>query len=102
MFSDHLDDIAEIQWRFSPAIAIIVLGMLAIPLSHSAPRESRGGRVILGILTYTIYANILYMWRSWIANGDLPPVLGLWWVHLLVFITAMAWLKRQHRMVGKG
>jgi len=102
MFSAHLDDIAEIQWRFSPAIAIIVLGMLAIPLSHSAPRESRGGRVILGILTYTIYANILYVWRSWIANGDLPPVLGLWWVHLLVFITALVWLKRQGRMVGKG
>ncbi len=102
MLSAQLEDIAEIQWRVSPAIAIIVLGMLAIPLSHSAPREGRGGRVILGILTYTIYANILYMWRSWIAKGDLPPVLGLWWVHLVVFIIALIWLKRQGRMVGRG
>ena len=102
MRSARVEDIAEVQWRVSPAIAVIVLGMLAIPLSHSAPREGRGGRVILGILTYTIYANILYMWRSWIAEGDLPPVLGLWWVHLLVFIVALAWLKRQGRMVGKG
>lgn len=102
MLSAHLEEIAEIQWRVSPAIAIIVLGMLAIPLSHSAPREGRGGRVILGILTYTVYANILYMWRSWIAKGDLPPVLGLWWVHLLVFIAALVWLKRQGRMVGMG
>ena len=102
MLSAQLEDIAEIQWRVSPAIAILVLGMLAIPLSHSAPREGRGGRVILGILTYTIYANILYMWRSWIAEGDLPPVLGLWWIHLLVFIAALVWLKRQGRMVGKG
>lgn len=102
MLSAQLEDIAEIQWRVSPAIAIIVLGMLAIPLSHSAPREGRGGRVILGILTYTIYANVLYMWRSWIAKGDLPPVLGLWWVHLVVFIIALIWLKRQGRMVGRG
>ncbi len=102
LFSDQLEEIAEIQWRVSPAIAIIVLGMLAIPLSHSAPREGRGGRVILGILAYTIYANVLYMWRSWIAKGDLPPALGLWWVHLLVFIAALAWLKRQGRMVGKS
>ncbi len=102
MLSARLEDIAEIQWRVSPAIAIIVLGMLAIPLSHSAPREGRGGRVILGILTYTVYANVLYMWRSWIAKGDLPPVLGLWWVHLLVFGAALIWLKRQGRMVGKG
>jgi len=102
MFSARVEDIAEIQWRFSPAIAIIVLGMLAIPLSHSAPREGRGGRVMLGVLTYTIYANILYMWRAWIARGDLPPVLGLWLVHLLVFIAAVVWLKRQGRIVGRG
>ena len=102
MFSAQVEDIAEIQWRFSPAIAIIVLGMLAIPLSHSAPREGRGGRVMLGVLTYTIYANILYMWRAWIARGDLPPVLGLWLVHLLVFIAAVVWLKRQGRIVGRG
>ncbi len=102
MFSAQVEDIAEIQWRFSPAIAIIVLGMLAIPLSHSAPREGRGGRVMLGVLTYTIYANILSMWRAWIARGDLPPVLGLWLVHLLVFIAAVVWLKRQGRIVGRG
>ena len=102
MRSANVEDIAEVQWRVSPAIAVIVLGILAIPLSHSAPREGRGGRVILGILTYTIYANILYMWRSWIAEGDLPPVLGLWWVHLLVFIVALIWLSRQGRIVGKG
>lgn len=102
LLSAQLEDIAEIQWRVSPAIAIIVLGLLAIPLSHSAPGEGRGGRVILGILAYTIYANVLYMWRSWIASGDLPPALGLWWVHLLVFTAALLWLKRQGRMVGKG
>ncbi len=102
MLSSNPEEIAEIQWRVSPAIAIIVLGLLAIPLSHSAPREGRGGRVILGILTYTVYANALYMWRSLIAKGDLPPAMGMWWVHLLVFIVALVWLKRQGRMVGKG
>ena len=76
LYSAQLEEIAEMQWRVSPAIAIIVLGMLAIPLSHSAPREGRGGRVILGILAYTIYANVLYMWRSWIAKGDLPVFLA--------------------------
>jgi lipopolysaccharide export system permease protein len=101
MLSAQLDEIAEIQWRVSPAIAIIVLGLLAIPLSHSAPKEGRGGRVILGILAYTLYANILYMWRTWIARGDLPPVLGLWFVHLVVFIATLIWLKRQGRMVGR-
>ncbi len=102
MLSADPEEIAEIQWRMSPAIAIIVLGLLAIPLSHSAPREGRGGRVILGILAYTVYANTLYMWRSLIAKGTLPPALGMWWIHLLVFIIALIWLKHQGRMVGKA
>ena len=95
-------DAAELQWRLSPALAAIVLGLLAIPLSHSAPREGRGGRALLGILAYTVYANVLYMSRGWIANGDLSPSLGMWWVHALVLVIALLWLQRQGRMVGKG
>jgi lipopolysaccharide export system permease protein len=102
MFSSDVEEIAEIHWRLTPAIAIIVLGLLAIPLSHSSPREGRGGRVILGILTYTVYANVLYMCRAWVSKGDLSPWLGMWWVHLLALIIALIWLQRQGRMVGRG
>jgi lipopolysaccharide export system permease protein len=102
MFSDSAEEVAEMQWRLSPAIAAIVLGLLAIPLSHSAPREGRGGRALLGILAYTVYANVLYMSRGWTAGGDLPPALGMWWVHGLVLVVALLWLRRQGRMVGKG
>lgn len=102
LFSDSLDDQAELQWRLSPAIAAIVLGLLAIPLSHSAPREGRGGRAILGILAYTVYVNLVYMSRGWVVSGDLSPALGIWWVHVLVLVTALLWLRRQGRMVGMG
>ena len=96
------EEIAEIQWRVSPAIAVVVLGLLAIPLSHSSPREGRGGRVVLGILAYTVYANMLYMSRAWLADGVLPPVIGMWWAHILVLVVALVWLQRQGRMVGIG
>lgn len=99
---DSPESIAEMQWRVSPAIAAVVLGLLAIPLAHSAPREGRGGRALLGILAYTIYANVLYMCRNWVAKGEISAFPGLWWVHLLVLIVALLWLQRQGRMVGKG
>jgi lipopolysaccharide export system permease protein len=102
LFSSDPEEIAELQWRLSPAIAAIVLGLLAIPLSHSAPREGRGGRALLGVLAYTVYANVLYMCRNWLMKGDLPALPGMWWVHLLVLITALVWLHRQGRMVGRG
>lgn len=100
--TDTPESIAEMQWRVSPAIAAVVLGLLAIPLAHSAPREGRGGRALLGILAYTIYANVLYMCRNWVAKGEISAFPGLWWVHLLVLIVALLWLQRQGRMVGKG
>ena len=100
--AEDAESVAEFQWRLSPAIAAVVLGLLAIPLSHSAPREGRGGRALLGILAYTIYANVLYMCRNWVAKGELSAFPGLWWVHLLVLAAALIWLHRQGRMVGRG
>ena len=102
LFSRDPAEAAEMQWRLSPAIAAVVLGLLAIPLSHSAPREGRGGRALLGIMAYVVYVNVLYMSRNWIASGAIPPQLGTWWVHAVVLIAAVAWLQRQGRMVGKG
>ncbi len=89
---------AELQWRFSPALLIIVLSLLAIPLSHSDPREGRGGRVVLGILSYALYANALVLCRSWVAEGVIPTWLGLWWTHALVILIGFVWLQRQGRM----
>jgi len=102
LFSSTADEVAELHWRIAPSLAAIVLGLLAIPLSHSAPREGRSGRTLLGILAYTVYANMLYMSRGWLANGDIPPVLGMWWIHALVLVISLLWLRRQGRMVGKG
>jgi lipopolysaccharide export system permease protein len=102
LFSDLPPEAAELQWRLSPAIAAFILGLLAIPLSHSSPREGRGGRAVLGIFAYAIYANLLHVSRSWTAEGQLPPAVGLWWVHALLLVVALVWLQRQGRSVGKG
>ena len=89
---------AELQWRFTPSLLILVLSFLAIPLAHSEPREGRGSRVVLGILAYALYSNSLYLCKTWIATGVLPAWLGLWWTHAIVVICAWFWLARQGRM----
>ena len=90
------------QWRISPAITVLVLGLLALPLAHSAPRESRGGRILFAILAYAIYANVLHISRYWIERGVVPPLLGMWWVHLVVLAIAILWIRRLSRAVGGG
>lgn len=101
-FSTEAEDMAEIQWRISPAITIVVLGLLAIPLSHSAPKEGRSAKIFSGFFAYIVYANVLQMSRSWIVSGSIPAVFGLWWVHLLSLAIAVFWLQRQGRMVGRA
>ena len=102
LFADSAEESAEIQFRISPAIAVVILGLLAIPLAHSAPREGRSGRIVLGVLAYAVYANVLYLCRGWVASGALPASLGLWWVHVVIFCVAFFWLHRQGRVVGRG
>jgi len=94
---DSLSSSAELQWRLAPAITAVVLGLLAIPLSHSHPREGRGVRVILGILVYLLYGNTLYLCKSWISDGVLPVFIGMWWVHVIFLIVSFVWIRRQGR-----
>lgn len=94
--------IAELQWRLSPAISVIILGLLAVPLAHSQPREGRGVRVILGILIYLLYGNMLYLCRSWVAEGILPTYIGMWWVHIVFFVISFIWVRHQGRFPVKA
>ena len=96
------ESIAELQWRISPAISVIVLGLLAIPLAHSSPREGRGVRIVLGILIYLLYGNLLYLCRSWMADGILPTYFGMWWVHLLFLVISFLWVGQQGRFPVKA
>jgi lipopolysaccharide export system permease protein len=103
LLSDGSDEsIAEFQWRLSPAITVIVLGLLAIPLAHSEPREGRGTRIVLGILVYLLYGNLLYLCRSWVAEGILPTYIGIWWVHIVFLTISFVWIRQQGRFRVKA
>jgi len=84
-------DKAEFQWRVSIPLAALILAMLAVPLSHTSPREGRFAKIAVAILVYIPYANLLVLSRKWIASGNLPAIIGLWPVHILV-IALVCWL----------
>ncbi len=84
--SDDLVDLAEVQWRISIPLAALLLALLAVPLSYTSPREGRFGKIAIAILIYIPYANLLVLARKWIANGTISPWVGLWPVHIAVFL----------------
>lgn len=82
---------AELQWRLSMPFSVIVLVLLAVPLSRVQPRQGRFVQFLPGILIYICYANLMLLGKSWLGEGKVPMWLGLWWVHLLVLLIAL-WL----------
>ncbi|MGV3592020.1 MAG: LPS export ABC transporter permease LptF [Gammaproteobacteria bacterium] len=75
--------VAELQWRVSLVLLIPVMALLAVPLSRVSPREGRFARIVPAILVYIVYFALLLAARDRLAEGELPPVVGLWWIHLL-------------------
>ena len=82
--SERADDKAELQWRVSIPLASLILAMLAVPLSHTSPRQGRYAKIAVAILIYIPYSNLLVLARKWLADEKVPMLLGLWWVHVLV------------------
>jgi lipopolysaccharide export system permease protein len=93
--SPALADRAELHWRLSWPLSLLVLGVLAVPLSRTAPREGRYARLGMALLIYVIYIDLLSMGRVWVENGVVSDSVGLWWVHALVALIAVWMLARE-------
>ena len=81
---------AEIQWRLSQPISVLILSLIGVLLGKSSPRTGKGINLLLGVVIFMIYNNGLLVAKNSIENGDLNPLVGLWSIHLifiLFFIT---------------
>lgn len=88
---------AELQWRISVPLSVWLLALLAIPLSRVKPRQGKYAKVLPAGLVYAVYANMLFVARDWVDNGTVPALIGMWWLHLLVLLLALALLWLQGR-----
>ena len=88
---------AELQWRFVAPLMVLLLAVLAVPLSRLRPRQGRYARIWLAIALYFVYFSLASSARVWLEKGVVPAVFGLWWVHALVVLAALAllWLPGQ-------
>ncbi len=76
-------DWAQFEWRLSPPLMLLIFAFLALPLAQTSPRANRFARPFLAVLVYLLYSNLLGASKVWVRNGSLPPLIGLWWVHLV-------------------
>ena len=91
----NVTNIAELQWRLATPIAAFILVLLAIPLSFVDPRSGRSANMMIAILIYVIYNNLLSILQAWLTQEKLSPIIGLWPAHLLfLMLTAYLFYRR--------
>lgn len=80
---------AELQWRLAIPLSAFILVLMAIPLSFVDPRAGRSANLMMALLIYIIYNNLLSIMQAWLAQGKLSPVIGMWPVHLFFLLLAL-------------
>lgn len=85
-----------LQWRLVVPLSVLVLGLLALKLSKTGPREGRFAKVFIAIVLYVFYMQTLITLSDRVKLEQWPLWLGLWWVPLLFLAFALktgAWFK---------
>jgi lipopolysaccharide export system permease protein len=100
--SRALADRAELHWRISFPVSLFVLGVLAIPLSRTAPRDGRYARLGTALFIYLIYTGWLSIGRGWVERGMVSDSVGLWWIHGIVAFIALWMYAREGGWFRRG
>ena len=86
-------NLGELLWRVGIPISALVLVLMAIPMSVVNPRAGRSVNLLIALLTYVVYSNLLSVSVARVAQGKMDFAVGVWAVHaamalLLVFMFA--------------
>jgi lipopolysaccharide export system permease protein len=88
-------NIAELHWRIALPVSVLLMALFAVPLSFVNPRSGRSWNLVLAVLAYALYNNLLSIFQAWTAQGKIPLWLGIWPVHLAVLAILAFLLSRQ-------
>ena len=88
---------AELQWRLSAPISLLILSVLGVLLGKTSPRSGRSIGLLIGIVIFMLYNNGLLIAKSSIERGELNPIIGLWSVHLSVLLLTLIFYQLRNR-----
>ena len=93
------DNLAEFAWRAGLPLIAINLMVLGIPLSYQNPRRSRTINLVMAVLIYLTYSNLLNVVQAQIEQGKMSFGVGLVGLHALVaaIVAFIFWLRVRNR-----
>jgi len=94
--SDDPEARGALQWRFSLPLMVLILTLIALPLSRANPRHGRFAKLLPSIFLYICYMSLLLAAQNAIAKGQLSATVGMWPIHI-AFLALGLWLNRSRR-----
>jgi lipopolysaccharide export system permease protein len=79
-------NLGELSWRVGLPASALLLSLLAIPLSFVNPRAGRSMNIVLAILVYMVYSNLLSIMQASIAQSRVDVAIGIWGVHAVMLL----------------
>jgi lipopolysaccharide export system permease protein len=88
-------NLSEIHWRFGLPISALILALLSIPLSYVNPRAGRSLNLVMALVLYMLYSNLISVSNTWVGQGKVPAIIGMWGIHILMLtITVLMFYRR--------
>lgn len=97
LHSDNPQYQAELMWRISLPLTVLVLSFLAIPLSYFNPRTGQSYHVLWAVGFFLLYQNGLTLLRDAVEEGKISFWLGFLPMHVLMVGCAIILMKMRNR-----
>ncbi len=79
-------NLGELSFRLGVPIGALILALLAIPLSFVNPRAGRSMNLLLALLVYMSYSNMLSIAEASIGQSRVSFATGVFGVHAVMFL----------------
>lgn len=77
---------SEVVYRIAVPVAALILVLMAIPLAYVNPRAGRSANLLIAIIIYAIYSNVMSIAQTWVMRGNLHFAVGMFLPHVLMLL----------------
>ncbi|MEW6561810.1 MAG: LPS export ABC transporter permease LptF [Pseudomonadota bacterium] len=88
-------NMSELEWRLGLPVSALILALLAIPLSYVNPRAGRSFNLLIALVMYMLYNNMISVTNTWVGQSKIDAATGLLGIHLVMLgVTALFFYRR--------
>jgi lipopolysaccharide export system permease protein len=92
-------NLGELVWRFGIPVSSLILVLMAIPMSFVNPRAGRSVNLMIALLTYVVYSNLLSVSVARVAQAKLDFSVGAWAVHAAMVLLLVVLFAQRMQLI---